>query len=348
MKKNSKFTQLENVKEIENYIKGLPVIRDIQRIQIHHMGMPDYDCYEQDKKRWGANAELNRTNSLDEYGKNTWKSSDGKGHYIAQHFNIFPNGHITTGRDINSTPIGIKGWNTGAICIEIYGNFDKGKDVMTKAQMISVITLVGALTKKLKLSVSSNYIRCHCWFTASGTYLNGYSPSRSAKSCPGTEFTKSFGGLVNSYGNSKDAVTKYVFPKISTYIKEGISDDNLTEEDKTPTVPKPPTPTVMPGKYIVRYLQTCLNDNYNLNLAIDGSFGPATQNAVNKHYLNEGDKGDHVIWLQKALNNRGFDLTVDGSFGPVTLRQLKAYQKSRGLTIDGCGGASTHKAIIND
>ncbi|MGL4451385.1 MAG: peptidoglycan recognition protein family protein [Sarcina sp.] len=348
MKSNGKFTQLENVKEIESHVKGLTVIRDIQRIQLHHMGLPDYDCYEQDLKRWGKNAELNRTNSLDSYGKNTWNSGDGKGHYIAQHFNIFPNGHITTGRDINSTPIGIKGWNTGAICIEIYGNFDRGKDVMTKAQMISVIALVGALSKKLKLAISSNYIRCHCWFTASGTYLGGYSPGKSAKSCPGTEFTRGFGGLVNSYGNSKDAIDKYVFPQISKYLKDGISDGNLTEVDKTPTVPKPPKPTIHPGKYIVRYLQSCLNDDYNLNLAEDGSFGPASQKAVDKHYLNEGDKGEHVIWLQKALNNRGFKLTVDGVFGPTTLKQLKDYQKSRGLKPDGCGGSGTHKAIIND
>ena len=342
MKNNSKFKEMENRKEIESYINGLKITRTINKIQLHHMAMPDYDCFEQDKKRWGKNAHLNRTNSLDDYGKKTWNSSDGEGRYIAQHFNVFPDGHITTGRSINSTPIGIKGWNTGAVCIECYGNFDSGHDTMTNEQMDALITLVGSLVKKLKLQVSDKYIRCHSWFTASGTYLGGYHPSKSAKSCPGTEFTKAFGGLVNGYGNSKDAITKYFYPKVKAYI-----DNNKLPADNNSSNSVTNQPTLT-GKYIVRYLQTCLNENYGLDLAVDGYFGPATQAAVSKNYLNSGDKGAHVVWLQKALVNRGFDLDVDGSFGPATLTQLKAYQKSRGLTVDGYGGLGTHQAIIND
>lgn len=349
MKQNSKFIKLESIKEIEKHIKSLKITRSINKIQIHHMDLPNYDCWEQDKKRWGANAALNRTNSLNDYGKSTWGSgaSDGHGHHIAQHFNVFPDGDVTTGRDINSTPIGIKGWNTGAICIEIYGDFDKGKDNMTKAQAQAIIALVGSLANKIDVPITDKYIRCHCWFSSSGTYLNGYFPSKSAKTCPGTEFTESFGGLVGGHGNSKDAFNKYFYPAIKNYLKNGI-EDNIKEEDKIPSVPKPSKPTVMPGKYIVRYLQQCLNENYGCKLDVDGSFGPATQNAVNKNYLNKGDKGEHVIWLQKALCNRGFNLNVDGSFGPTTLKQLKAYQKSRNLTTDGFAGISTHKAIIND
>lgn len=349
MRKNNKFIELESIKEIEKHIKSLKVTRSINKIQIHHMDLPDYDCWEQDKKRWGVNAALNRTNSLNDYGKSTWGSgaSDGHGHHIAQHFNVFPDGCVTTGRDINSTPIGIKGWNTGAICIEIYGDFDKGKDNMTKAQMQSIIALVGSLAKKINAVVSDKNIRAHCWFTASGSYLGGYYPGRSCKTCPGTEFTEAFGGLVGGYGNSKDAFNKYFYPKIKEYIKDGLKED-IKEEDKKPIPPKPNKPTVMPGKYIVRYLQTCMNQNYNCKLDVDGSFGPATKKAVEKNYLNKGDKGEHVVWLQKALVNRGFDVKVDGIFGTTTLKQLKAYQKSRKLTADGFCGLETHKAIIND
>lgn len=349
MRKNSKFIEMESIKEIEKHIKSLKITRSINKIQIHHMDLPDYDCWEQDLKRWGDNAELNRTNSLDEYGKRTWgnDANDGHGHFIAQHFNVFPNGHVTTGRDINDTPIGIRNWNTGAICIEIYGDFDKGKDNMTKAQMQTVIALIGSLADKINVPVSDKYIRAHGWFTASGTYLNGYYPGRSCKSCPGEEFTEAFGGLINGYGNSKDAFNKYFYPKIKEYLKDGVKDE-IKEEDKKPTPPKSDKPTTMPGRYIVRYLQTCMNQNYGTKLDIDGSFGKLTQAQVNKHYLNKGDKGEHVVWLQKALVNRGFNLKVDGSFGNETLKQLKAYQKSRKLTADGFGGLATHKAIIND
>lgn len=128
----------------------------------------------------------------------------------------------------------------------------------------------------------------------------------------------------------------------------GVKFKEADKQEVAPTPPKPQEPNTLPGKYIVRYLQECLNQNYGCKLAIDGSFGPATQRAVNKNYLNKGDKGQHVVWLQKALVNRGFNLNIDGSFGPATLKQLKAYQKSRDLVADGFAGMSTHKAIIND
>lgn len=344
MRKNNSFIEFENLKEFKKWFKEFSISRNIVRLQVHHMDLPNYDCWEQDKKRWGKDAALNRTKSLDSYGKKVWNYDDNHGHYIAQHINIFPDGHITTGRNLNSTPIGIKGWNTYAICVEVYGDFDRGKDVITKAQAQSVIGAYGIMAKELKMSVSDKYIRPHCWFTASGDYLGGYYNSKSAKSCPGERFM--------GVGCTHKAFEKYFYPWVKQYMKDGSFPEkfggSIKEEDKTPVVPKPDKPTVMPGKYIVRYLQSCLNQNYGCKLAIDGSFGPATQKAVNKNYLNKGDKGPHVIWLQKALVNRGFNLNVDGSFGPTTLKQLKAYQKSRKLTADGCGGKATHQAIIND
>lgn len=344
MRKNNSFIEFENLKEFQKWFKEFKISRNIVRLQVHHMDLPNYDCWEQDKKRWEKDAALNRTKSLDSYGKKVWNYDDNHGHYIAQHINIFPDGHITTGRNLNSTPIGIKGWNTYAICVEVYGDFDRGKDVITKAQAQSVIGAYGIMAKELNMSVSDKYIRPHCWFTAGGTYLGGYYPSKSAKSCPGERFM--------GIGSTHKAFEKHFYPWVKQYMKDGSFPEkfggDIKEEDKTPTVPKPAKPTVMPGKYIVRYLQSCLNQNYGCKLAIDGSFGPATQKAVNKNYLNKGDKGSHVIWLQKALVNRGFDLNIDGSFGPATLKQLKAYQKSRKLNADGCGGKATHQAIIND
>lgn len=344
MKKNSKFIELETHGEIKNYIDGLKITRTINGISCHHMDLPNYECYAMDMKRWGKNACLNRTNSLDEYGEKTWNSSDGHGRYIAQHFNIFPNGSVTTGRDINSTPIGVKGWNANKIVVEIYGDFDRGKDVMTKAQAQAVIMVFALLSKKIKVPVSDAHIRPHCWFTSGGTYLGGYYPSKSAKTCPGERFM--------GIGSTHKAFEKHFYPWVKQYLKDGSFPEKfggkVEEPNKIPTPPKPAKPTVMPGKYIVRYLQSCMNQNYGCKLAIDGSFGPATQRAVNKNYLNKGDKGQHVVWLQKALVNRGFNLNIDGSFGPATLKQLKAYQKSRGLVADGFAGMSTHRAIIND
>ena len=102
------------------------------------------------------------------------------------------------------------------------------------------------------------------------------------------------------------------------------------------------------GKYIVRYLQQTLNEVYGTKLDVDGLYGPATKAAVKSHYLKKGHKNNHVVWLQKALVNRGYKIDTDGSFGPATLEALKKYQKSRGLTVDGIAGVDTHTKIIND
>ena len=168
------------------------------------MDAPSYSTWEKTDKKVFTEPHFGRTQSLNDYGKRTWGSgaSDGHGHYIAQHFNVFPDGKITTGRNLNSTPIGIRGWNTNAICIEIYGKFDKGHDVMNAKQKEAVIYLYGELCKRFNIPVDTKHIRPHCWFTARGIYLGKYNPSRSAKTCPGTNFW--------GVGCSKDGFAKFI------------------------------------------------------------------------------------------------------------------------------------------
>jgi hypothetical protein len=173
-------------------------------LQVHHTWMPDYSCfYKADGKH---EDELTRQYNTQQYHKKTNGWGD-----IAQHFTIFPNGAIVTGRKLsNTTAIGIKGWNSNKICIEIYGNFDKGKDIMTKEQKEAVITVYGELCKKFKITPSISTIRCHAWFTAGGTYLGDYNKSKSAKTCPGTNFM--------GFGNSKEAIRDNFIPLIQNYI----------------------------------------------------------------------------------------------------------------------------------
>ena len=188
MKTQNGFTLFEKTSEIGPWLKKQNVTRTISRLQVHHMDLPNYSTWEKTDKKVFSEPHFGRTQSLNDYGKKTWHYSDGHGKYIAQHFNVFPDGKITTGRHLNSTPIGIKGWNTNAICVEIYGDFDKGKDVMTKAQKKAVIALYGELCKRFKIKPSTSTIRPHCWFTAGGTYLGTYKPYKSAKTCPGSNF----------------------------------------------------------------------------------------------------------------------------------------------------------------
>ena len=223
MKTQNGFTLFEKTSEIGPWLKKQNITRTISRLQVHHMDLPNYYTWEKTDKKVFDEPHFGRTESLNSYGKSKWGYSDGHGKYIAQHFNVFPDGKITTGRHLNSTPIGIRGWNTNAICIEIYGDFDKGKDVMTAAQKKAVIALYGELCKRFKIKPSTSTIRPHCWFTARGTYLGKYDSSRSAKTCPGTNFM--------GYGCSTTGFAKFI-KEVKAYIDGEESKEVVKEEPK--------------------------------------------------------------------------------------------------------------------
>ena len=507
------FIEFENENEFKKWLREQKVTRTVNKLQVHMTGLPDYSCFY--KSGGGHENILARQQSMKNYHVNTRGMSD-----IAQHFTIAPNGHIVTGRSLNKNPAGITGWNSNAICVEIYGNFDKGHDIMKQAQKDAVIMLYGELCKKFKLTPSNATIRPHAWFTSGGTYLGDYVAGKSRKTCPGTNFM--------GIGNSRAAFDNKFIPLIKAYIngqtvdntpaqptsdfvqdlgkcvitnyytndelgsgsngctgkpltpnkscashnmpcgtkiyiealKGVVNDDGIfivedtgghcfdfdifvskdksskvgkqsldvkviswgndkmtasytyiieyylkldaqdgkgridryrdawkkynemdgklikffkfKDEDKTitskpwynqvgafikdpvkveePVVAPPVEPSKpaekLTGKYIVRYLQTVLNSQYNAGLVVDGLYGPKTEAAIRT--LKVGSRGDHVIWLQKALVNRGQKISVDGIFGNATKAAVIAYQKSRGLTADGLAGKGTHKAIIND
>ena len=225
MKTQNGFSLLENEKDVKEWLSKQKVTRTITRLQVHMMDLPNYSTWEKTDKKVFSEPHFGRTQSLDDYGKSKWHYNDGHGHYIAQHFNVFPDGKITTGRNLNSTPIGIRGWNTGAICIEIYGCFDKGKDKMTSAQKKAVIYLYGELCKRFKIKPSTSTIRPHCWFTAGGTYLGKYDVNKSAKTCPGTAFW--------GKGCSKDGFAWFIMD-VKNYV-EGKKEEPKKEETKATT-----------------------------------------------------------------------------------------------------------------
>ena len=208
MKTQNGFTLL-NKNEIGPYLAKQKVTRKITRLQVHNTFLPDYTTWEKTDKKVFSEPHFGRAKSLDDYGKRTWGYSDGHGHYTAQNFTVFPDGKIIVSRNLNSKPIGIKGWNDGAICIEIYGNFDKGHDKMNAKQKEAVIALYGELCKRFDIPVNTSHIRPHCWFTAGGTYLGKYDSSRSAKTCPGTNFM--------GYGCSPSGFAKFL-AEVKAYV----------------------------------------------------------------------------------------------------------------------------------
>ncbi len=97
-------------------------------------------------------------------------------------------------------------------------------------------------------------------------------------------------------------------------------------------------------------LQMALNEQYNLNLEVDGKFGSKTSEACSKNQLYKGKKAIiHIKWLQERLNELGYSCGssgVDGHFGPDTLKAVKKYQKDHNLKVDGYVGKDTHKKLV--
>lgn len=178
--------------DFKNYIKKLSVSRSISRIQLHHTYSPSYAQFT-GKNHLALQSGMQRFHIKN----NGWSD-------IAQHFTVFPDGVIMTGRSIEMVPAGIKGANSGAICIECLGNFDAGGDIMTEAQKTSVVEALKILVEKFGLDAKSSIIY-HGWWTADGKSLGDYSGAKSAKTCPGTNF---FGG------NSRTAFEKNLLPHI--------------------------------------------------------------------------------------------------------------------------------------
>lgn len=70
---------------------------------------------------------------------------------------------------------------------------------------------------------------------------------------------------------------------------------------------------------------------------------------VPKRTLKRGFKGDDVRWLQFQLTKLGFDPKgIDGSFGTGCFIAVLAYQKSRGLDIDGSVGPKTLGSLLKE
>ena len=170
------FTKM-TIGEFENWIANTRVARTILYLQQHHTYIPSYQQFA------GSNHFDMQKGMKDHHvGSNGWMD-------IGQHFSIFPDGTVVTGRSLELSPACIYGNNTNAICIENVGDFDSGKDIMSSAQKDAIIKVSAAICKKFSIAVNTDKIVYHHWFNLStGERNNG---SGGNKSCPGTAF---FGG----------------------------------------------------------------------------------------------------------------------------------------------------------
>jgi hypothetical protein len=174
-RRQGKFTLFDEA-GFKTWLGKQTISRQITLIQNHHTYIPGYKHFKGDN------------HFILQAGMESSHRERGFAE-IAQHFTTFPDGTIISGRSLEKIPAGIKGANTGAICIEHLGNFDHSGDVMTEAQRAFAIQLNALLCQRFRLSADTDRIVYHHWYDLnSGERRNG---AGSTKSCPGSAF---FGG----------------------------------------------------------------------------------------------------------------------------------------------------------
>ncbi len=200
---------LMTIDEFESWVKKQSVSRKITLIQEHHTWSPAYAQFK------GSNHfELQK--NMKDYHVNSAGYVD-----IAQNFTTYPDGMICTGRSMSTVPAGCRGANQTGICIENLGNFDVGHDQMTDAQKNTIVRMTAALLKKFGLSADTG-VTYHGWWTDGGQSLGTYISSKSAKTCPGTNF---FGG------NTRASYDKNLKPLIVKAMNGSYTTENTKKED---------------------------------------------------------------------------------------------------------------------
>lgn len=176
MRKQGKFLLFDTVAEYAASLDTTIVTRRVVLVQNHHTFIPNYSHFRGNNHfallQGMENAHLERGFAE-----------------IAQNLTTFPDGTVAVCRSMDKIPAGIKGANTGGICMEHTGNFDVGGDTMSAEQRETIVQLNAALCRKFALSPNTNTIVYHHWYDLNtGERTNG---TGTTKTCPGTAF---FGG----------------------------------------------------------------------------------------------------------------------------------------------------------
>lgn len=77
-----------------------------------------------------------------------------------------------------------------------------------------------------------------------------------------------------------------------------------------------------------------------------GSSGQAPQEIPTYPVLAKGTKGPDVERLQNLLNKHGAGINPDSDFGPKTRDAVRAFQRKKGLVVDGIVGPYTWEKLL--
>jgi hypothetical protein len=181
-----------SVDAFAGWLTKAAISRSISLIQIHHTCSPAY-------------AQFKQTNHFDLLSSmESFHVKERGFDMIAQNLTVFPDGTVAVCRPLDRIPAGIKGANQNGICLETFGNFDSGEDIMTISQQNAVVQVSAILCNKFGLTPSTESIVYHHWYDQdTGRRTDG---AGNTKSCPGSAF---FGD------NSVQAAQDNFIPQVS-------------------------------------------------------------------------------------------------------------------------------------
>jgi peptidoglycan hydrolase-like protein with peptidoglycan-binding domain len=188
--------------------------------------------------------------------------------------------------------------------------------------------------------------------------LGPYDPAKDATPTPGPTSTPTpapAGGQAPAPGQPTATPTPAAAPRGVAAAKPQTSSSTL------PTVKAGDTGNAVTAiQYLLRQA--------GQDIDADGDFGPVTEQAVRDFQkakgltvdgvvgtttwtalfvsVKQGDQGDAVSAAQTLLAAQGQDIAVDGDFGDQTDGAVRAFQKAKGLTVDGIVGSQTWTALL--
>lgn len=105
-----------------------------------------------------------------------------------------------------------------------------------------------------------------------------------------------------------------------------------------------PTPAAQGSASIAELQAECNRQGFSAQ-KIDGIAGPIT--LAGCPMVKKGAKGNITKWIQNKLNSLGYNCgAADGIFGQNTKNAVIAYQKAKGLTVDGIVGPKTWSKLL--
>lgn len=191
------FLKFDTPEDFNTWLCSTRIARTILTVQQHHTFSPSYAHFN------GSNHfELQQGMKGHHINANGWSD-------IGQHFSIFPDGSIVSGRSLEASPACIYGNNANSICFEHLGNFDANKDAMTKKQRDSIVACTAMVCRRFNIPINTVGIVYHHWFHLSSGVRNDGKGGN--KSCPGTGF---FGG------NKVAHCEQHFVPLVKTALKK--------------------------------------------------------------------------------------------------------------------------------